>query len=414
MERLITTKGSKKQKEEKMRSNQTARFLLMLIIVAFAAMVPQFSSASTGPCTTITNTATVNYTVGGVGRPAKNSNTTTFDVGVKVIIDVTTNDADEVSVVTGSTKSALKFTVTNNGNAVHDYALAYEAAVSTTGSPFDGADDSFDGVTIAIYDDTGGTVGSFDGTDAVITSLDNIAADGGSAVVYIVYTPTDLSEDDSETSVYYLKATSKWGNDTAITYGSAQTPSAAQAGGTCDGVKSVDVVAGDEDGPATNDDAKDGEDSDTSAFEVTSAIIGIAKSQSVIWDPVNFSTSPAYIPGAIVEFSIAVANTGSSTAALTTISDTLMVANLTLVTTFYDGGLGTDTPTSTSGEAFVVSCTAPCGTRACGSGGYTFTSASDADGIEYASQHGQQRWLQCCRARIPEAARLVRLTRLQA
>ena len=366
-----------------MKTKQTTRFLLMLLIAALAVMVPQFAAASTAPCTTITNLATANYSVGGIGQTPENSNTTTFDVGVKVIVTVTNNDGDEVTVVPGTTKVALKFTVTNDGNAVHDYDLTAEASADTTPSPYDGADDSFDGTTIAIYDDTGGTPGSFDATDSVITSLDDVAADGGSAVVYIVYTPSDLSEDDLETAVYYLMATSKWADDAAISYGT-DSPEASEAGGSCDGATSVDVVAGDGDGDATGDDDKDGEHSDDGAFEVSSAIIGVTKSQSVIWDPVNYNSSPAFIPGAIVEYEIEIANTGGAAAVLTTITDALQVANLTLVSTFYDGSLGTDTPTSSSGEAFVVTCTAPCGTRACESAGYTFT-ALTADGIVFST-----------------------------
>ena len=351
-------------------------------------MVPQFASASTAPCTTITNQATVNYSVGGVGRPAENSNPISFNVGAKVIVLVTNNDGDEVTVVPGTTKVAQKYTITNNGNTVQDYDITQLAQADGYTSPYGGADDSFTANTIAIYDDTGGTsAGVFDVSEDVdITAtpvLNNIAADGGTAVVYIVYTPSDLAEDEGETAAHILTATSKWANDSSITYAAGQVLTAAQVS-TCDGIKSIDVVAGDTDGPGTEGD-KDGAHSDDGAFEVSSANIAVTKSQSVIWDPVNFSTGSKFIPGAIVEYSVAIANTGGADAVLTTITDALQVANLTLVTTFYDGALGTDTPTSSTGDAFVVSCTAPCGTRLCESADYTFTSADDGpdDGILY-------------------------------
>ncbi|MBI4843745.1 MAG: hypothetical protein HY809_05400 [Nitrospirae bacterium] len=368
-----------------MKTGLTTRLLLMLLIGVFAVMAPQWAGASTAPCTTITNKATLNYSVGGVGQPAIDSNETTFNVGVKVIVVVTNNDGAHVTVVPGTTKTALKFTVVNNGNAVQDYDLTYTAQVGGA-APYGGTD-TFNGTTIAIYDDTGGTVGSFDGTDADITAtpvLNNVPADGGSRVVYIVYTPSDLAEANGAIAAYILTATSKWADDTAITYASGTAPTFAQAGGSCNGAKTISVVAGDGDGPGGEGD-KDGAHSDDGAYEVSSAIIDVTKSQSVIWDPINYNSTPKYLPSAIVEYSIAIANTGGAVATLTTITDALQTANLTLVTAFKDGGLGTATPTSSTGKAFVVTCSAACGTRACESAGYAFTSASDADGIEYAS-----------------------------
>lgn len=363
---------------------KTKLFLAGLLAGISGLIAPQWSNASTAPCTLISNTATAAYSVGGVAQPGVTSAATTFNVGVKVIVSVANNDGNEVTVVPGTSKYALKFTITNNGNAVQDYDLS-SIAGSGTASPYGGANDSFDGTTIAIYDDTGGTVGSFDGTDAVITSLNDVAADGGQKVAYIVYSPTDLTESYLETAVYFLKATSKWGDNSGITLGSG-TPTLAQAGGSCNGATTVDVVAGDGDGDTgANDGDKDGSHIDDGAYEVCSAIIGVSKTHEVKWDTINYNSFPKSLPGAIVEYTVQIANTGGAAcpAVLSTISDTLQIANLTLVPTFYDGGWGTATPTSSTSEAFVVSCSAACGVRACESGGYTFTSGNDADGIEF-------------------------------
>lgn len=365
---------------------KTKIFLAGLLAGISGLIAPQWSNASTAPCTLISNTATAAYSVGGVPQANVTSAATTFNVGVKVIVSVTNNDGGRVTVVPSiTTKYALKFTITNNGNAVQDYNLTSEAAITGTVGPYLGNDDSFDGNTIALYDDTGGTPGSFDGTDAVITSLNDVAADGGQKVAYIVYSPTDLTAGNLETAVYNLVATSKWGDGSAITYGSG-TPTVVQAGGSCNGATTVDVVAGDGDGTGSDGD-KDGAHSDDGKYEVCSAIIGVSKSHLVIWDTINWNSAPKALPGAIVEYTVQIANTGGAAcpAVLSTISDTLQTANLTLVPTFYDGALGTAAPTSSTGEAFVVSCSAACGARACEGAGYTFTSANDSDGIDFVS-----------------------------
>lgn len=369
-----------------MKTMQSKKIMSMLLMGALAVIVPTWAMASTAPCTLISNTATANYSVGGVGQPSVTSSAASFNVGVKVIVSVTNNDGNEVTVVPGTGKYALKFTVANTGNAVQDYTLSSEAASNGTASPYGGANDSFDGTTIQIYVEDGTNAGFQAGEDTLTSTINDLAADSGTKVAYIVYSPTDLSESNLETAVYYLKTTSKWADGSAISLGSG-TPTAAQAGGSCDGATTVDVVAGDDDGDATGDDNRDGEDSDDGAFEVCSPIIGVSKTKSVIWDPINYNSTAKAIPGAIIEYTVQIANTGASQcpAVLSTITDDLQTANLGLVSAFKDGDLGTATPTSSSSEAFIVSCSAGCGIRACESGGYTFTSANDADGIEFVS-----------------------------
>lgn len=367
---------------------RTKLFLAGLLAGVSGLIAPQWSNASTAPCTLISNTATAAYSVGGVAQANVTSTATTFNVGVKVIVSVVNNDGNEVTVVPGTSKYALKFTITNNGNAVQDYDLSSIAAGVGTASPYGGANDSFDGTTIQIYVEDGTTAGFQAAEDTLTSSINNLAADGGQQVAYIVYSPTDLTQSYLETAVYFLKATGKWADNTAITFGSG-TPTLAQAGGSCNGATTVDVVAGDTDGDGAgaNDGDKDGSHLDDGAYEVCSAIIGVSKSHSVIWDTINYNSTPKALPGAIVEYTVQIANTGGAAcpAVLSTITDTLQTANLTLVPTFYDGALGTAAPTSSTGEAFVVSCSAACGARACEGAGYTFTSANDADGIEFVS-----------------------------
>lgn len=325
-------------KENKMKTRLPRGLSTMFLIGATLVMAP-FSAmaASTPPCTAIDNTATVTYAVGGETQPTVAGSTGAFNVGVKVMVAVAGQNGDEVTVIRSlTTKYALKFNVTNNGSAVQDYDLVAEPAATGAASSHGGANDSFDGTNIAIYLDDGD--GIFNGTDTDITAtpiLENVPADGvagSTKTVFIVYSPTDLTAANLATAVYYLKATSKWADSTAITYADG-TPSAAQAGGACDGTRTISVVAGDLLGPATGDTLNDGEASGIEAYQVTSAGIGVTKSRSPIWDPINLAVSPKFIPGAIVRYSVAIANaTGANAAVLSTIVDNLD-SNLQIVST---------------------------------------------------------------------------------
>jgi len=305
----------------------------LLTAGAIALMTASGAFASTAPCTTITNTATVAYSVGGAAQAPVTSASgagNTFNVGVKVLLTVTTTDGGNVSVIPGATPAVLTFTVQNNGNAVHDYALNFTAAATGTASPHGGGNDSFDGTTLAVRVESGATVG-YQPAEDIATTIDNLAGDGvGTKTVYVVYTPNDLTAANGSIAVYYLKATTQWADGSAISEtatGSPIAPTAAQQS-TCDGVKLIDIVFGDGVGPfpgapPVNDIARDGEHSDDSAFIVSSANIGVTKGFTVISDPVNLAVNPKAIPGAVVRYSIAIANTGAAPALLSTISDAL-------------------------------------------------------------------------------------------
>jgi len=329
----------------------------LLTAGAFALMTASGAFASTPPCTTITNTATVAYSVGGANQTPVTSASdaaNTFNVGVKVLLTVTTTDGNNVSVIPGATPAVLTFTVQNNGNAVHDYALAFAAATPGTPSPVGPGNDSFDGTTLAVYVESGALAG-YQPLQDIATKIEDLAGDGATKTVYVVYTPTDLTAANGSIAVYYAKATTQWADGTAITQGSATPTNAQQA--TCNGAKLIDVVFGDGTGPFPSpaDAARDGVHSDDSAFIVSSASIGVLKSYSVVSDPINGAVPGAKaIPGAVISYSIAIKNTGGSSALLTTISDTLQATNLAIDAT---AGAASWTVTGSTRGASTVSGT---------------------------------------------------------
>lgn len=298
--------------------------ILMAFLVMLMAYVPKAISA-TPACTLVSNQATANYSVGGVPQTPVSSaaNQADFTVAAKIDISVVNGDTANVSVTPGE-KKALKFTVTNNSNVTIDVALSYLAASSGTASPHSGGNDSFDGTTIAIYEDTN-TNGTYnDGVDQASTSINDLAP-GSSKVYFIVYNANDLTQVGGSIAVYYLIAQAKWADNTAISEGDPINVTTAMSGNAaCGGGTNIAVVFADGDGPApgTNDQARDAKHSDDGAYIVQNANITVTKSSAVYWDPVNGTSSPKFIPGAVVTYTITISNSGNADATIT-LSDSL-------------------------------------------------------------------------------------------
>ncbi len=86
----------------------------------------------------------------------------------------------------------------------------------------------------------------------------------------------------------------------------------------------VDTVF--DDGAGDTDAARDGKSSDDDDYSVSAATIALIKSSTIISDPVRGTTNPLAVPGALIEYCIEVANSGSAAASGITFSDTLPAA----------------------------------------------------------------------------------------
>ncbi len=142
----------------------TGRFITAVLDqrAALCFAVPHGAdAANTASGTVISNTATVNFEVGGVSQTAV-TGSTTFTVDNKVNLLVT--KIADATVVPGSTNQALSFTVTNLGNTAQSYALSIVSS----------ATDSFDMTGVNIYRDSGGTPGAWDAGDTLYVDADHL------------------------------------------------------------------------------------------------------------------------------------------------------------------------------------------------------------------------------------------------
>ncbi|MEZ4815668.1 MAG: hypothetical protein R3A80_10750 [Bdellovibrionota bacterium] len=276
---------------------------LLTLGVGFA-LAYSANAAGTTAGTDIDNTATASFSVGGIAQDDVDSNLETFVVDRKVIFTVTT--AGDTNVIPNATAKVLQFTVNHTGNYVADFALAGTNAASG---------DDFDASGISVFVEDGTNPGYQSGEDTE-TYIDELPANG-SAIVYIVSnipgTPVNTN-----VATMHLAATAAAGGG-ASSLGSTLSDDS----GSADVAGTVQNVFADGAGSASGDVANDGVHSDSGDYNVVSANISVAKSSTVISDPVSGGTNPKRIPGAVIEYTIVVSNTGASTADSVAISDTL-------------------------------------------------------------------------------------------
>ncbi len=292
--------------------------------------------AGTAAGTTISNQATINYQVGGVSQSAVNSNNYQFVVDRKINLTVATTDGAAVSVTPGTSNNALTFTLQNTGNGTQDFT--FTAVARTGGTGAFGGTDNVNAAAAAVYVESGATPGYQSGEDTA-TYVDELIADA-TATVYIVGDFSSGTYANADVASYHLVAEARAGGG-ASSQGSALT---ATSGADTPG--SVDIVFSDGQGSATsNDAANDAKFSDDSDFTISAATLTVTKASVVISDPVNSTTNPKAIPGAVIEYTITISNaSGAATATSVSFTDSLnseiTAGTVTFLANAYDTGKG--------------------------------------------------------------------------
>lgn len=295
------------EKEKNMNTRKATLIVGLLLCLVTALAAPQGAMAlGTPACTNIGNTAAVSFSVSGAAQAPVSAPTNTIVVGNKVDHTVVTTDAAAVSVVTSQT-ATLGFTITNIGNAAEKYQLSYVLVSSGATSVFGSAvTDSFDptGVTTQVA--------------SVPTTTTVFVAANGSLNVTIAGTMPAAGLTENWLSVNVLKAQ-------AVNPITNVVETNANSSISVDGTTlacTSDIVLGDAAG--TDDAARDGINSARSAYIVHLTTLTVNKTSVPYWDPFNLFGSPKAIPGAIMQYTVAVRNSGGSNAATNVaITDTL-------------------------------------------------------------------------------------------
>lgn len=350
---------------------------LILSAIATLAMSYSASSLAAGTIagTTINNQATLGFSVGGVAQANIDSNTVSFVVDNRTNATLIANNGGvATNVAPGGSGYVHRYTLTNTGNSVQDFALA----VNSTG--FNGQTlytrtDNFD-VAGCIVRVDGNANGTYEVANDTLAYADELAADASVAVFTICNTPAGRINNDF--SIVSLSARVAQGG-TAATQGANLTQTAgADTAGT------VDIVFGDLAG--TDDIVRDGIISVRGGYVVAAPNLTVTKSSVAICDGLNFNSNPKAIPGGYVRYTINIANapTAGASASLGTLTDNLDTTNLVFdANLIAPAAASCATPESAAGNSFKITCTG--GTRACVATPSFRTGAADTDGVSFAT-----------------------------
>jgi uncharacterized repeat protein (TIGR01451 family) len=250
---------------------------------------------------TISNTATVDYDVGGNAQPTITSNTEDILVDELIDVDTALQSASPVAVLTGALNQAIRFRVTNLGNGSEQFNLS--ANLTLGGDQFDPTGAEF------YIDDGDGIFEPGAGDGAVVTSI-TLAGETFGDVWLSADIPAALADGDL--------------GDVSVTATSDTGTGVAGFVFVGDGTGGVDAVMGN----------SGGDDVDTAAYQITDVSIVVTKSSSVLD---QFATNQP-IPGATITYTITVTSSGSGTATNVSVQDdfpanTTYVANSITVNT---------------------------------------------------------------------------------
>lgn len=304
------------------------------ISIAMVGASPAFAAGTTAGGS-ITNNVTVEYQVGGVDQTDVTASDT-FVVDRAINIVVAEQGSATTTVSPNEQDAATAFDVTNSSNDTIDISLA---AINSAAAH--GGTDNFDVTGIQIYEDDGD--GVFDAGDTLVTFLDEMAEDETRRVFIVADIP---DQSDGDVAGVRLTGTAAEGG-TASSEGSTITESATND-------QSVeDTVFADADG------VYDGIAFDNDDYTVAAATLTAVKISEVLATgyPISGATEYFNIPGATVQYCIAVTNAAGGADAQNVVitdsipADTTFVASSILVGGSYDdnGTPGDTTDDSCSG-----------------------------------------------------------------
>lgn len=284
-----------------------------LVAGAGLAALPA-QAAGTAAGTTITNRAVVNYTVGGVAQTQVNSSPTgnstpgaaggadtVFVVDRIVSYTLTVVDTTPVAGTPGQTGLATTYLLTNTGNDKEGFALS--AANLVGGTVTLGATTNTD-----VIDMTTATLKVAYGPDAtsaynagtaVVGNLDNLAADAARRIFVVGDLPAAALNGQGANVRLTAKA--------AVAGSAGATLETVTAGADTPGSVDVVIAASVLNGTTSQKTADSG-------YTTTAPSLSVVKTETVISDPVNNTTNPKAIPGAVVEYTVTVTNTGATSA----------------------------------------------------------------------------------------------------
>ena len=295
-------------------------FCKFLVTISTAVNLWVFSSsvafaAGTLANTPINNTAILAYDVNGVAQGNITSPTSTFVVDNKINLTVIEKSNSPTQVTPGELRAVTTFTVTNNGNAVQDYALS---GGNAAGAPtVFGVVDNFNALACTTFAESKGTAGYQAGADTA-TFIDELAPDASQDVYIVCDIPAGQVINDQ--AVTELTATTRAGGTAGLGAVLIQTAGV-------DNPAAVDIVFADPDTLADNANGtiprqipRDATAFARDAYRVAAVTANVIKTATCSPAPSDCTQAKS---GTVITYQLQVNVTGSGTATGLIITDSL-------------------------------------------------------------------------------------------
>jgi len=327
--------------------------LAMVAALCVSTIAGNAVAAGTDAGTTVSNSFTLDYSVGGTGQPQITPPATT-DFVVDRIVNVTVTTQGDEDVDPGETGAELVFSVLHSGNDNQRYEFILEQPTSDNFNATLGA------TPITWYVDDGDGLfqpGGADGAGTTIAQSTSNGSDIAPDTLLWAVVAGDIpgSATDGQSADVILIANTL-DPATWIVDGASGTTDAETLPDT-DGnlIGTTENVLADVNGAATvyDDGAGTGAHSDTGTYNVVSASLTANKTVAVLaTDGVDAATCGAApsllptdtthypVPGACVEYVISVVNSGSADATAITLADNLPaeITHVSSVDAVFTGG----------------------------------------------------------------------------
>lgn len=277
---------------------------LALVMLSSVGVLQGAYAAGTTAGTVISNTATVNYSVGSVAQTAINSNVAEFVVDNRVDLSLVRDNTAPVTAAPNQTGVVATFTLANEGNSTQSYQLV---ATNIATAVF-GNNDSTDVTLTTAWDSNGN--GSYDVGDATGNTGDIVPGAGSASTtvrVFVLATVPGTATNGQFASVNLVAR--------AATAGSNGSTVAVEDNGVNTAMGAPQIVFADA--------GEDNSETADNQYSIVSAALTVTKSFVVISDPINNTTNPKAIPGAVVEYTTVIQNNGAVAAANLTMTDSV-------------------------------------------------------------------------------------------
>jgi len=260
--------------------------------------------------TDISNSATLEYSAGGVKQnDVQTATPDTFKVDKKVDMVLTTTDTDQIEVTPGQKDRITNYEFKNEGNANQYFKFTASNLTNDKEADYDTDKDNQDVDNLEIkceYTKPDGSTATADWAPSFTIEIKKDTTATCQVRADIKAPGTAQDKDIMNVELLSTAVTDSTGNtdENESNTESADTVDVVLADGVADGtLGSSDSGKGDT--------AKDGKEAARSGYIVVTPVLSVTKTSCVVSDPVNGTSTPKRIPGAIIRYMFDIKNTGT-------------------------------------------------------------------------------------------------------